>query len=77
MAPYLTSCNKDFELKVSSFIAKVQTHTVENIFFLNNKKIIKKIRNIINQICCAINVSCECNQNIYSNVKHLLKVMNY
>ena len=31
MAPYLTSCNEDFEFKTSSFIAKVQTHMIESI----------------------------------------------
>ena len=62
LAPYLTSCNEDFELKTSSFIAKVQTHMIENIK-CNFKEHYKP-----NLVCNSCNIN-ECNQ------KHLLECL--
>ena len=60
MAPYLTSNNEEFSLKTASFIAKLQTHMVENIK-CNFKEQYKP-----NLTCNSCLIS-ECNQ------KHLLE----
>ena len=60
MAPYLTSDNNEFSLKTSCFIAKIQTHMIENIK-CNFKEHYKP-----NLVCNSCNLN-ECNQ------KHLLE----
>ena len=60
MAQFSTSKNEEFELKTSSFIAKVQTHMIENV-----KSNFKEYYNP-NLVCNSCNLS-ECNQ------EHLLE----
>ena len=55
MAQFLTSKNEEFELKTSSFIAKVQTHMIENVIS-NFKEHYKP-----NMVWDSCNLS-ECNQ---------------